>query len=178
MIITLRNFTKDAHPFGNVQGKDIFQELKSVVDNNSLVEVFGISLAGIEMSDASFPRESVIAIAKQYRGDKGFYLTDVSNSDLIDNWQYGAQAKEQPLVIWSDSDYKIIGPTMSKSTQSLVEFVLNKLSVTAAQVASEFDLSIPNASTRLKNLFKSGYILRSEKVAESGGKEFFYKAIK
>ena len=50
--------------------------------------------------------------------------------------------------------------------------------VTAADVASELELSVPNASRKLKKLSTKGYISRCERVAESGGIEFVYRAIK
>jgi len=178
MIINLLDYTKGDHPFGNAQGKEVFRKLVELVESNSSVDIFRVSLSGIEATDASFPRESVIALAKHFRCEKGFYLTDVADRDLIDNWMYGAVAKDQPLVVWSDKKHEIIGPKMNSATMSLVEFILERKEVTTSLIASEFDLSAANASTRLKNLFKNGYIMRSEEVAESGGKEFVYKAIK
>ena len=50
--------------------------------------------------------------------------------------------------------------------------------VTTSKVAAEFDLSSQNASGKLKKMFESGLILGSKQVAESGGHEFVYRAIK
>lgn len=177
-VLKLRDFTKNAHPFGNVEGKEVFRKLLDFVEQNPGTEVFGISLDGIEATDASFPRESVISVAKQLRGERGFYLTDLSNRDLIDNWSYAAKAKDQPLVIWNNSDFEIIGAELNKSTRDLVEYVLHKGSVLASQVAGDLGLSVPNASTRLKNLVLQGFIRRNEDVADSGGIEYKYAAIK
>jgi len=177
-LVKLRTFTKNAHPFGNSEGKDVFRKLLDFAEQNPSVEVFGISLEGIEATDASFPRESVISVAKQLRGEKGFYLTDLSNRDLIDNWSYAARAKEQPLVIWNNNDFEIIGPELKSSARDLVEYVLSKGSVLASQVAGDLGLSVPNASTRLKNLVSDGFIQRIEDVADTGGIEYRYSAIK
>lgn len=178
VVVKLRSLTKNAHPFGNNEGKEVFRKLRDFVEQNPDIEVFGISLNDIEATDASFPRESVISVAKQLRGERGFYLTDLSNRDLIDNWSYAARAKDQPLVIWNNGDFEIIGPELNKSTRDLVEYVLSKGSVLASQVASDLGLSVPNASTRLKNLVSQGYIRRIEGVADSGGIEYRYSAIK
>lgn len=177
-LVKLLTFTKNAHPFGNIEGKDVFRKLFDFVEQNPGIQVFGISLDGIEATDASFPRESVISVAKQLRGEKFFYLVDLYNRDLIDNWTYGARAKKQPLVIWNNNDFELIGPELNKSTRDLVEYVLTNGSVLASQVASHFELSVPNASTRLKNLVQNGYIRRTEDVADSGGIEYRYLAIK
>lgn len=178
VVVNLRTLTSNERPFGNIEGKNVLRKLSEFVELNPNADVFGISLEGIEATDASFPRESVVSLAKQLRGEKGFFLTHLSNRDLIDNWNYAAQAKDQPLVIWNGGSFEIIGPELNKPTRELVEYVLKKGSVLASQAASDLDLSVQNASTRLKNLVLQGYLLRSEDVADSGGVEFKYSAIK
>lgn len=178
LVVRLRDFTSTEFPYGNNEGKAVFQKLSDFVERNPDVRVFGISLDGIAATDASFPRESVVSLAKQLRGEKGFFLASLSNRDLIDNWSYAARAKEQPLVIWNDQNFEIIGPEVGKSTRDLVEYVLRNGTVLASQVANDLDMSVQNASTRLKNLVSQGYLLRSEDVASTGGIEFKYSAIK
>jgi hypothetical protein len=176
--VNLLDFTNDDHPRGNIQGKETFRKLVDFIDSNPFYCIFGISLVGIIATDATFPRESVISIAKQYRGEKGLFLEGVQNRDLIDNWKYAASAKEQPIVIWSDDNFEIIGPEISSSTIALINYVLDKRSVFTSQVANDLHMSVQNASTRLKNLVNQGYIMRSEVVAESGGIEYAYHAIR
>jgi hypothetical protein len=178
VVTNLRTFTSSERPFGNLEGKNVFRKLSEFVEQNPNTDVFGISLEGIVATDASFPRESVVSLAKQLRGEKWFFLTNLSNRDLIDNWSYAAQAKEQPLIIWNNDNFEIIGPDLNKSTRDLIEYVLLKGSVLASQVAGDLDLSVQNASTRLKNLVSQGYLLRTEDVADSGGIEFKYSPIK
>lgn len=178
MLTSLLTFTSSDHPYGNSEGKEVLRRLSEFVEQNASCSIFGISLEGITATDASFPRESVVTLAKQLRGEKGFYLTDLVNRDLIDNWSYAALAKDQPLVIWNDSNFEIIGPELNKSTRDLVEYVLQRGAVLTSQVAADLGLSVPNASTRLKNLVTQGYLLRSEDAAQTGGIEFKYSAIK
>lgn len=176
--LRLRDLAGNSHPFGNAQGKEVYQKLSDLVNSHADVRVFCISLAGIEATDASFPRESVIAVAKQHRGERGFCLTDIEDRDLIDNWRYAAQAKEQPLVIWHDDTYEVIGPELSSSAKALLDYVLENTVVVTAKVAADLELSVQNASTRLKKLVGDGYLLREEDVADSGGIEYKYVAIK
>lgn len=176
--VKLTSFTSSANPYGNVEGKSVYQRLLTFVEEHPQTRIFGISLDGIASTDASFPRESVISLAKALRGERGFYITDLRDRDLIDNWLYAARAKEQPLVIWTGDSFELIGPELNPSTRSLVEYVLERRSVVTAQVAADLGLSVQNASTRLKNLVQAGYLLRAEEVAESGGIEFKYSAIK
>lgn len=178
IVVKLRDFTDSNRPFGNSQGKAVFRGLADFVEAHPDIRVFGISLVGIEATDASFPRESVISLAKQLRGERGIFVTDLHNRDLIDNWSYAALAKAQPLVIWNGSEFEVIGPEMNQATKTLVNYVLLKGEVTTSQVASDLGLSVQNASTRLKNLVLQGYFLRVEEVAETGGIEFKYLAIK
>lgn len=177
MIVDLFELTVNPRPFGVSEGKDVLRKLSDFVQEHPDVQVFGVSLKNIEATDASFPRESVVALAKQLRGEKGFYLTDVTSRDVIDNWAYAAQAKEQPLVIWNGRKHEVI-PEMGPAAEALVNHVLDKGPVTASQVAAALHMSVPNASTRLKALVTQGYLMRVENVAESGGIEYTYKAIK
>jgi hypothetical protein len=175
--VKLRELTSGDRPFGNAEGKEVFRKLLAVVEAHPEAEVFGISLAGIAATDASFPRESVISVAKQLRGEKGFYLHDLTDRDLIDNWSYAARAKEQPIVIWDGDKFEVLGPELSAAAREMVHYVLRNGPVLASKVAADLHISVPNASTRLKHLVISGYMLRSEDVAETGGIEYRYKAI-
>lgn len=176
-VIKLLELTNDDHVFGNEDGRDVFLKLKQIVDKHPESDVFGISLEGIVATDASFPRESIVSLAKQYRGEKGFYLTDFISKDLVDNWNYAAQAKEQPLIIWHTNSHEIIGPSITPSTRELVEYVIKQGDVTTSKVAEALNISVQNASTKLKNLVKQGYILRTEEVAGTGGVEYIYRSI-
>lgn len=179
IVVKLRKFTKSDRPFGNSEGKDAFRMLSDYVQDRQGqgVRVIGISFDGITATDASFARDSVVSLAKQLRGECGFYLTDLNNRDLIDNWSYAAKAKEQPLVIWTGEQFEIIGPDLTPATRTLVEYVLTKGEALASQAAADLGISVPNASTRLKTLVGQGYLLRVEEGSESGGIEFKYKPI-
>ncbi|ABM26796.1 conserved hypothetical protein [Shewanella sp. W3-18-1] len=177
MRLDLIDYTKDTHPNGNVQGKAVYSELLRAVKAHPSVETFEISLKGIEATDASFPRESVMALAKHFAGNKFFYLTNIVDEDLVDNWTYGAIAKEQPMTIWKGMHASFIGPEMTKSEKELIGYLLKHYRATTSEISKAFDISTQNASTRLKNLFKFGYVNRTEEIAESGGKEFVYKLI-
>lgn len=178
IVLKLRDFTDSDRPYGNSEGKDTFRRLSDFVEEQHGVRIVGVSFDGLKSNDASFARESVVSLAKQLRGERGFYLTGLRNRDLIDNWNYAARAKDQPLVIWDGEQFEIIGPEMNESTRTLVEHVLSKRAAFASEVAADLGLSVPNASTRLKNLVAQGYFLRLEEVSQSGGIEFKYQAIK
>lgn len=174
MVIKLLELTDgNSHPFGNVIGREVFGKLRDFVDSHPIDKVFEVSLEGIEATDSSFPRESVISIAKQLRGEKWFYLSNLSSMDLIDNWDYGAKAKQQSLVVYN-GEHRIIGPDLKSSTKELLDLVLTRGTVSTANVAKELKISVQNASTRLKKLLNEGLIMRVEESSQTGGIEFLY----
>ncbi|HHC6614286.1 TPA: winged helix-turn-helix transcriptional regulator [Vibrio parahaemolyticus] len=175
MLVKLLELTdNNDHPFGNVLGREVFKQLQTVVDENPISKSFEISLEGIVATDSSFPRESVIALAKQLRGEKWFYITHVNSLDLIDNWNYAAIAKQQSLILISNKETQIIGPEAKTSTRELLDFVLSRKGVSTANVAKTLGISVQNASTRLKKLSNEGLIMRTEASSPTGGIEFLY----
>ena len=175
MLVKLLELTdNNDHPFGNVIGREVFKRLQGVVDENPGRKSFEISLEGIVATDSSFPRESVIALAKQLRGERWFYITHVNSPDLIDNWDYAATAKQQSLILITNSETRVIGPDAKASTRELLDFVLSQRGVSTASVAKALGISVQNASTRLKKLSNEGLIMRSEASSLTGGIEFLY----
>ena len=162
------------HPFGNVLGREVFKRLQHVVDSHPGCRSFEISLEGIVATDSSFPRESVIALAKQLCGEKYFFITNVDSADLIDNWDYAATAKQQSMIVVLSDEVRIIGPEAKSSTKALLAVVLERDGATTANVAKSLNISVQNASTRLKKLANEGLIMRSEASSPTGGIEFIY----
>jgi hypothetical protein len=178
MMLKLIEFTDgNDHPFGNKQGQLTFKKLKDYIDSSLEAKVTEISLEGIKATDASFPRESVVTIIKQFKGEKSFYITNFDSKDLLDNWDYAAKAKKQLIITSFNNEIRAIGPDINSSAEELIKFVFEKKIVTTANVAKGLKLSVQNASTRLKKLVNEGLILREEESAASGGKEFVYKSL-
>lgn len=175
MLIKLLELTdNNDHPFGNVIGREVFKRLQKIVDANPRSQSFEISLEGIVATDSSFPRESVIALAKQLRGERWFYISNAGSLDLIDNWHYAALAKQQSLVLVTNEETRVIGPNAKTSTRELLDYVLRQKGLSTANVAKALGISVQNASTRLKKLSNEGLIIRSEASSPTGGIEFLY----
>lgn len=177
IILRLIDFTENDHPFGNKQGREVLAKLSDYIDAHES-DIYEISLDGIVATDASFPRESVISLAKLNKGEKGFYLSGTLSKDLLDNWHYAAIAKEQPLILKEGNGYRIIGPEPKGGAKDLLDFIMEEGEVTTAKVVMKFGGSAQNASAKLKKLFTTGLILGRKAVAESGGLEFVYRAIR
>jgi hypothetical protein len=159
-------------------GQEVFQKLQREVASHPGVSIFGISLKGIQATDASFPRESVISLIKLLCGEKGFFLQDFSSDALLDNWKYAAIAKNQPVIVRKDAQrYEVIGAQLN-GLADLLDFVMKEEVVTTSKVAKKFDISAPNASAKMKRLLQMGLVLGTKESAETGGLEYVYKAIK
>lgn len=176
--IKLLEVVGDPVAIGNEEGREAYQALSRLVDAHIDQNVFEISLEGMDATDASFPRESVVSLAKSLRGEKAFFLSGFKNRDLIDNWSYGAEAKEQPLLILHEGKRLWIGPEVNSATLELLDYIYDRRVVTTSLVAEHLDISIQNASGKLKKLYNQGFILGKKEVASSGGYEFVYRAIK
>ena len=178
MRIRLRDYMPREDGWGHDEGRLVYSKLLSLVEANPATLVFAISLEGVRRTDASFPRESVVELAKRYRGFRGFCLVDVPDQDLLDNWEAAATKRVQPIVVWDGDKYRIIGPPPSEGNHKMFNYVSCVPSTTAGTAASALDYLVPNASNKLKQLWLEGYILRRERTAPSGGVEFEYFRIK
>ncbi len=97
--ISLRNQMPRDDGWDDVEGKKVFLKLKEEVLAAPEVDLFYISFTGVRRIDASFPRESVIALAKTFSETKAFCLRDFSNKVQIDNCEGGAQKLEFPVTV-------------------------------------------------------------------------------
>lgn len=165
---------------GNELGRQVLQKLMDKVNASPETAIFGISLKGITATDASFPRESVVSLVKMFCGEKGFYIKDLADRDLIDNWDYAAKAKEQNLIVHKTrTDYIVLGPELADTTKQTLDFVIKEGIATTSKVMKHFNIpTAQTASARLKKLYDLGLILGSKETAETGGLEFVYRAIK
>jgi hypothetical protein len=177
MVICLRDYMGSSG-WGHIQGRRVREQLQDLVASSPAEDIIVLSLEGVEHIDVSFPRESVVELAKQYRGQRGFCLTHLNDPDLLENWDAAASMREQPLFVWGAAGtYRILGPQPSAGLREMLQYVLSVPVARTSEAASALDLKIPNASNKLKQLWQEGYILRREDTAESGGIEYEYVRI-
>lgn len=178
MDIRLRTQMSDSDGWGHVQGQQVREKLRKLIESRPTEPIIRISLDGVKRTDISFPREAVIELARSYRGRRGFCLTDVDDPDLLDNWDAAAVKLQQPLTVWERGmDCRILGPRPSVGLQDMLSYVLSVPVARTSEAATALDLKIPNASNKLKQLWQEGYILRREQSANSGGVEYEYVRI-
>ena len=63
---------------------------------------------------------------------------------------------------------------LTKNDIEIINYIKDKRGVTAVDIAKRQDISMQNASTKLKRLFDQGYLIRREMSSSSGGIEFVY----
>ena len=178
MVIKLREFMDEPEGWGRVEGREGCQRLLEFVEANPGVMVFRVSTEGVRRVDISFASETLVELARRYRGSKGFCLVDLDDVDMIENWEAAAAKKSQPIVLWVGDNGRVIGTKPSQGNRNALSFALSRSQATASDFAEATPgMSIANASTKFKQLWGQGFLLRRESVADSGGVEFVYQRI-
>lgn len=164
--------------WGNAQGREVGVRLEAVILKNPAADIFQVSFEGIKRTDSSFSRESVVEIASKWRAKKGIAIINLEDDDLIENLDLPADKKSQPLFLWTDDLWRLLGKMPSRGNIDLLNYTLSIPEITAAMASSALNLKLTNASTKLKQLWEGGYIMRREELATSGGIEYIYYRIK
>jgi len=177
-LIRLVNFMDTQDGWGRVQGREVFQRLQAYVESHPEIDVFQIILQEVKRIDISFASETIVELGRRYRQSKGFCFVDLTDPDMLENWEAAAQRREQPLMVWNKKNGKVIGMKPNPGALDAFEFALNRPVTRAADyVAERSDVSIANASTKFKQLWEQGFLLRHEDSADSGGREYTYHRI-
>lgn len=179
VVIHLRDYMATPEGWGRVQGREVYGKLLDFVKENPGVMIFRISFEGVRRVDFSFASETLVELARRYRGRKGFCFTGPIDPDMLENWEAAAERKSQPLMFWKEDEGRVIGQEPSQGTSGVLGFALQRESTRAAEfVAANPGISIANASMKFKQLWEQGFLLRREDIAGSGGVEYVYFRIK
>jgi hypothetical protein len=173
--LVLREFMDSEEGWGRDQGRVVYNRLLHFVEDNAGTVLFPVSLDGVRRVDISFASETIVEIARRFRGAKGFYFVDLENRDMLENWEAAAEKKGQPIMVWKGRVGRVIGLQPSQGTVEALQFALKRQSARASEfVKAVPQVSIANASTKFKQLWEQGFLLRRENIAESGGMEYDY----
>jgi hypothetical protein len=176
-VLALREFMDRPEGWGRVQGREVYQRLLESVEDSPGTLVFRVSMKGVQRVDISFASETVVELARRYRGTKGFCLVDLTDPDLIENWDAAAAKKAQPLLVWQNKSARLIGAEPTQGCQEAFRFALERPQARATEFAETKDMSIANASMKFKQLWDQGFLLRRESTADTGGVEYVYHRI-
>jgi hypothetical protein len=177
-VIALRDVMDRPEGWGRAQGRDVYQRLLRSVEETPGTLVFKVSMKGVHRVDISFASETVVELARRYRGMKGFCLVDLTDPDLIENWDAAASRKGQPLLVWQGKSARLVGAEPTQGCREAFQFALQRPQARAAEFAeAKKGISIANASMKFKQLWEQGFLLRQESTADSGGVEYVYQRI-
>jgi hypothetical protein len=176
-VLALREFMNRPEGWGRDQGREVYQRLLRFVEGSPGTIVFKVSMKGVQRLDISFASETVVELARRYRGMKGFCLIEISDKDLIENVDAAAEKKSQPILVWHGRSAELIGAKPSEGSREAFQFAMGRAHSRATEFATEKGLSIANASMKFKQLWEQGYLLRRESAADTGGVEYVYQRI-
>lgn len=164
--------------WGRQQGRAVLEKLINAVEASAGQQMFKLSMKGVERVDASFASEAIIELVRRYLGKKGICIVDLSDPEIRYNIVAAAEHVEVPVMIWDGKRGEVVGTQPSAGNQGAFEFALARSQARAAEFAESIgSMSIANASTKFKQLWEQGFLLRSESAADTGGVEFLYQRI-
>ncbi|AXH59718.1 hypothetical protein [Pseudomonas amygdali] len=159
---------------GAAAGLKVGIELSGLVYSNLGPHVVELSLAGIEAIDCAFFEEAVYKRIGNLTQGAAIYLSGIESPDVARTCELTARALGRYLVIEDDQTYRIAGLDLRPGEAILVEAVYDKGMDNSRDIADAYDLSVANASTRLKDMLQKGLVLRAEVISDTGGYEYRY----
>lgn len=159
------------------QAVPIAAKLVSQIESMSEQRVVKISMEGVERMDASFASEAIVGVIGRYRKSRGICLIDLSNSAIRLNIDLAAERIGVPVTVWNGTEVEVIGLKPSAGNREALDYALSRAEVRTATFADVAGISIANASTKFKQLWEQGFLMRTEGAADSGGVEFLYRRI-
>jgi hypothetical protein len=136
-----------------------------------------ISMAGVKRMDASFASEAIVEVIGRFRKSMGICLVDLSNSAIRLNIDLAAERIGVPITVWNGTHVAVIGLKPSAGNRDALDYALSRAEVRTATFAEVAGISIANASTKFKQLWEQGFLMRAEGAADSGGVEYLYRRI-
>ena len=177
--LRLRDHMASAEGWGRVTGRAVYSKVRDFVEAHPGALVFRVFVAGVKRVDLSFASETIVEVARRYRGNKGFCFLDLVDTDMRENWEAAAQRAGQPIIAWAGSHAQILGVQPSQGSSDALTFAMEHGECRVAEyAAARPSVSVPNASNKFKQLWEQGFLLRREMAADSGGVEYVYSGIK
>jgi hypothetical protein len=173
-MLDLRTFMDSPEGWGRNQGRDVYQRLLRFVEDNPGTVVFQISMKEVRRVDISFASETIVELARRYRRNKGFCIADLADPDMIENIDAAGEKKEQPILVWRGKSAELVGMKPAEGIREAFQFAMGRPRCRASEFAAHKNLTIANASSKFKQLWTQGFLLRQESTADTGGVEFVY----
>jgi hypothetical protein len=174
-VLYLRDCMRRSEGWGRPEGREAYPALLNFVEAHPGNKIFRVSLQRVERMDISFVSETMVQLAKRYRGNKGFCFLNMPHDDMAENIEAAAIKGDQPFLVWRDTKASVLGPQPGAGTVDAFRFALERSYTSVADfIAANPNVSLTNASNKFKQLWQKGYLLRRERAAETGGVEYVY----
>jgi hypothetical protein len=178
MQISLEAVAQTQHLIGSEFGRQTYHTLYDLLSEQPMEKLVAISAANIQRMDATFARESLVALAKRFQGQRVLCLIDFDDRDHLDNCSYAAQKEEVTFLAWQGAEYQVIGQQLSKSWKRILDFVQTNGTSTTNDVVRALNISIQNAGVTMKKMVEQGLLIREDGVTVTGGRECHYQTVK
>jgi hypothetical protein len=152
-------------------------KLRRYIDGSGPAPLVRVSMQSVKRIDVAFAREAIIALVPHYRGSSAICLVDLADVDVFDNVAAAAVSARVPLTVWNGEQVRTAGKAPSPGNRRALALALSRSELRATQLAAAADITVANASTKLKQLSAEGFLLRRQELSPSGGIEFVYRRI-
>ena len=163
--------------YRRAEGREVAEKLVSALEAAPELRLVRLSIEGVELVGSSFASEAIVEVIKRYRQVKGICLVDLSDSEIRSDIDMAAGRVGVPITVWNEKQVEVIGLKPSAGSREALEYALSRSEVRTASFAEKAGISIANASTKFKQLWEQGFLMRTESAADSGGVEFLYRRI-
>lgn len=179
MLLRLRDFLPSDAAWGSQHGAELRADLLARMKGTD-VRAFGLNLQGVTQVDVTFCREAIVILAQELHAQgRGLCLNGDINEDCLENLSAACLVWNFPLIWWPGREWKILGPACPVGAAVVLGHALLESEVTTGSVIRRYShLSAPNASNKLSELWRLGYLLRETRSAETGGHEHVYRSIR
>lgn len=172
----LRQFMNSSEGWGRVAGTVIQSKLATYIEDAD-AQLVRLAMDGVRKVDVTFASTVIVELIRQCLGKRAMCLVKLANDDVFENIAAAAVRMKVPVTIWHDGQVQVVGPLPSPGLREALAFALARDEVRAATFAAASGLAIANASTRFKQLWEQGFLMRREGYAASGGPEYVYRRI-
>jgi len=144
-----------------------------------------LDFSGIETADGSFIDEFLVTELKSMDAGKvskkAIYLSNLNdvvlyNVELVFTKKRPAGEKFYMMFRKADGTWELFSEGIEASLKETLEYIMIKKELTSNDVSKKFNISVPAASVRLKNLFDMRIVDRKDETT-STGKEFVYESL-
>jgi DNA-binding MarR family transcriptional regulator len=151
------------------RGRAAADRVQEALDKGSVV----INFASVEVATPSYLDEVIRRLSGLLRGNEDrLVLIEGANEDVTDSLELVLEKNRMALAAVKDNQLELLGG--SAQLKKTLDTAQELGSFSAADLAKELELKLPNLHQRLKELMESGAIAREPDESATRGKRHRY----